>query len=389
MLDHAFWANDWPSCQLALQEIKDAFGDSFWIIGAEIALRQHFLGLDAQKAFTAKVTETYKGGLPAYVAYHLSVRNERGSTNLLFDEDFREQMQRSKIARDSKAFLTYKMTGEHDLTDRGISTAIQLEQGSSIVDYYETIIDLLQRAVCADNTPTWNDAALEFLKSCDAIADYRAEKLRAAYGEITPNQRSVRQAEAGDRRIDALGEDFWSAIWPMVRAARGSTVIADEETPAGLIKRYLGSLIARDATFDDCRLALNKFSRNFGFVRSARAAGDFADFITLRARNSIANLAKPTLNSPCQDLLSLLPARDLISNSRQLFSTSEGLPQELQKYRSALIDARKQPENARDLIDAMDLDVVSEGQANLVRNLLLQIELDEGESDAALQLIGV
>jgi hypothetical protein len=387
-LDRSFWGNNWPKCQEALEEIKADFGDTFWVIGAEIALLQQFLGLDAQKTFTTKIRESYKAGLPAYLAYHLSIRNERGSTNLLFDEDFREQMQSSKLDRDTKVFLTYKMTGHHDLTDRAISTTIQLEQGSSIIDHYETIIDLLQRAACSERTLLWTDAAIDFLKSCHEIGDYRVTKLLVAYSrEASPSQHGP-SSRTADTLGNDLGDDFWSAIWPMVRAKRRAAEGADDESPVGLMKQYLASLIARDAAFEDCRLALNKFARNFAFVRSARAAGDFADFLTLRVRNTVAALAKPTLNSPGQDALNLLPAKDPSTTQRQLFSTSEGLPQELLTYRSALVDARTRPDAAKNLIDGIDLPIVSEGQANLIRNLVLQIELDGGESEGAIHLIG-
>lgn len=381
-LDKSFWDNDWASCQEICTRINDRFGDSLWQVNVEIALRQNFSGLDAQKSYSKSIKNKYKGGLPAYFAHHISVRNEQRSTHLLFDEDFKDQISQPRISEDVRSYLVYKMTGFHTLIDSDMASTLQYEQISSVVDIYETFFDLLQRVICSDKRPRWIYAVIDLLRACEPIEDVRIAKLLMALdGEAVASQVMLPDAQNGCGRN--ISNDFWAEIWPMIVNPRGAINGSVLEGPVEVLNGYLRSLIDRDDQFEDSRVRLNKFARNFSFIRSARAAGDFSDVLTMRVRNSAGALAKPTLNSTGPDPLQLFAA-----GAGELFSRGEGVEVQLKKYIHALKLSGFDRELARDEVCAFDLDGISEGHANLLRNLRLQIEIDEGESDAAIKLIG-
>lgn len=393
-LEMAFWEDDWAGCEQALDAIRSFSGESFWLIDAEIALRQNFEGLEAQKSFAAVVQERHKGGLPGYLSFFSSVRNEERSTFLLFDEDFEENLERTKVPRRVKDFLLYKVTKFVAAGDAAFANVLQLESGSSVIDLYETTIDLLQRCTVESVTGEWMASAIGFLRTCEAIGDTRISKLLNAFGEAAVKPLLQPASQSRDNFALHVPSDFWQATWPIV-AETSKDLHADPSKPgAARLERLLSSLVHRDDAFEDSRVQLAKFTRNFSFLRSATAAGDFADFVTMKTENNPRTLVKPLLNSaswdPLDDFGSLAArsARRLALDPDRMLDPTEGVSRVLNTYLHILTIADAEPDAALHLASAIDLELIPSGQANLLRNLILQINLKEGESDEAIRIIG-
>lgn len=394
-LDEAFWQDDWNACRATMADIYRVHGESIWLVNSEIALRQHFEGLESQKSHAASIRRKHPGGLPGYIAFYLSIRNEERSTYFLFDEDFRSQIERSKVSDTIKSFLTYKLTGGLELTENTLADTLQLEAGNSVFDLYETVIDLLQRCSVSYQSGEWIDAAVSLLRRCEQIDDPRIAKILHVFGE--PTIESVPPslvAQSRENFARHLAHDFWQAAWPMICTEPHAAVVERKQPTAARLERLLESLIHRDAEFEDSRVQLAKFTRNFSFLRSARAAGDFADFVTMRVRNTPGTLARPTLNSESRDrfdaLLKRASTNDVQSEepSAALFSSATGTSEALQGYLAALVHSVTNLDTALDTAMSVSAAGLIGGQANLLRNLILQINLDMGESDEAIRLIG-
>lgn len=381
-LDAAFWSGDWGTVRSTLDVIHKEMGESIWLINAEIALRQHFEGLESQKSYSANIKNTFKNGFPAYVSYYSSIRNEEGSTYFLFEEDFKESLLASKVDQSVKDYLIYKISGEHDLSNEKIAATLRFDQGLPIVDLYESIIDLFQRRIAYDLKFDHLDSVIRFIEQCAAVEDFRLQKLSMLIGKAfsDPNDDGPPKIHRG------LHADFWNGIWPMLLTPDVKHVVKAETNSQNFLHDSMQSLIQRDQNFDESRASLVKFSRNFTFIRAARSAGDFADFVTLRSKNLQQILAKTALNSRGRDRLGVIETAEFVDG--QLFHPTAGVTREILTYIQALRLAPTHPDEARAELKTLITDEVGEGLANLARNLDLQIALDEGEATDAIKKIG-
>lgn len=393
LLDAAFWQDDWATCKSVLGKIKAESGESFWLIDAEVALRQTFEGLESQKHYVSDIQERYKGGLPAYLSFFSSVRNEERSTFTIFDEDIRESLEKTKVSKRVKAYLLYKVSRHVDLDQNSLASILQLESGNSIIDLYETAIDLLQRAV---DLPTggWTAAAIRLLRACEGIGDFRVRKLLYAFGEVPTSPSAVAmEPQAREQFSKHLPHDFWQAAWPMLVTKKSEQYATDKEGSSAKLEALLLSLIDRDEDFEDSMAQLAKFTRNYSFVASAKAAGALADLLTMKVANTPRALGRPLLNSISDDPLDALCQTSLsvdnynISNTN-LLDGNEGTREEINVYLQAIQRVQSEKDSALELLLSVELAPLPDGLANLYRNLILQINLEEGESDEAIRLIG-
>ncbi len=393
-LETSYWNDDWSGCQKALKTALTTSGESFWLIDAEIALRQQFEGLEAQKAYATAVQDRHKGGLPGYLSFFSSVRNEERSTYLLFDEDFKDNLERTKVSRRVKNYLLYKVTRSLEASEASFANVLQLESGSSVVDLYETVIDLLQRCVVILGRGSWTTSAIDLLIACEPIGDTRVTKLLRALGVSGYGSLPTAIEQSRENFSVNLPCDFWQAAWPIVSERNRDGQVNTAQSAAARVEKLLLSLVHRDEAFEDSRVQLAKFTRNYSFLRSATAAGDFADFITMRVDNTPQTLIKPLLNSSSSDYLDDFGRiggdthRGDPSAPQQMFKPTEGAARGLQAYLQALAAANLEPDTALAIASAVDLAKIPAGLANLLRNLILQVYLKEGESDEAIRVIG-
>jgi nucleoside phosphorylase len=97
-LNGAFWGGRQGEVWRELEQIELEFGISFWLIETRIGLEQWYRGLEAQKDYAAKLKLQSPGSLSAYLAHHVSVRNEPRSTLNRYNTDIQAQLAQPRHA---------------------------------------------------------------------------------------------------------------------------------------------------------------------------------------------------------------------------------------------------------------------------------------------------
>ena len=91
----AYWARDAIKTADLLSQIQSDFGPSLWMVNAELAIRQDFDGLESQKDALHQIIKKYPAGLPAYIVFHISVRNEPQSSFEVFNDEFLQKIDKA------------------------------------------------------------------------------------------------------------------------------------------------------------------------------------------------------------------------------------------------------------------------------------------------------
>lgn len=405
----AFWADDWEACKSEISYIAEEFGPSLWLIEAEIALRQHFDGLESQKEALTKVRRDYPGGIPAFLAFYVSIRNEQRSSYNLFNEDFEDRIAKSKLPTRLQEYLKYKVLKIFRYTDTTLSSLLMYEQGQSIFDIYEVTIDLLQRAISQAGTIKWRTSAVALLELLRPIGDWRVEKLSFS---LTGEAQRCSAFEpvpllASDVAFKELvRSDVWRGFW---RLLQDDSEVANEDKNAAQIADRIAalvrSLLRRDDDFEESRGRLLKFARNFPFLPSAIALGELTEFVTFHATAASPSLGAVAINSSkftAADLLHVLEvARDAARNSLSEFIGPDVVRvwlgeepiaygsdvQPFAWYLASLRRAVSDSGHALEVVSEIPTATLTPAQRVLVTNLRIQLLLTQGERDEAIRYI--
>jgi len=294
-------------------EIETQFGLSLWLIETRIGLEQYFIGLEAQKEYTSKIKAQYQSGLPPYIAHHCSVRNEPRSTLHRCNNDAISRIEKAAVRQDTKTYLRYRVVDEFSGTERDASALLRIEQAQSIIDLYETAIDIIQKLTITGKLSRYKNSVLTALGAWSEIDDYRIAKLLAVIGKIEPSSPSLRNSatlehlltssvSAGYRlalkSLQALPTDAWSAIEAAVcLSLRGRTRSSHGKTPWAVVVERLSILLSRGEHFEQASADLQKFLRNFQTLPTAKAMLDFVRHITVSQVERPTHLSAPCLNS--------------------------------------------------------------------------------------------
>lgn len=305
-LSELFWHDKKDEAQAEVDAIESEFGQSLWSIQAKIALAQEFNGLEAQKFAFKAVDANYSGGLPAYLAFYYSIQNEERSTYEPFREDFAERLQSSKLNEDIRHYLNYKVLGQVP-SGEAISAVLKVEQSQSIIDLYETVLDVLSKALLLEDPPIWQASAVELLEKLTAINDWRLSKLIMSYqGTCDFHQKSNNNVSLGSIRDDCFGV-ILRLLEEKEDNRRDKLLIMTVREKHAL--KQIRSVLDRSETFQDDRLRLLKFGRNFHFITGATTLATICEIATAAFPSSYRRFGYAALHSKAlhpADLLHVL-----------------------------------------------------------------------------------
>jgi len=163
----------------ALKIFDESHGSSFWSVQLRIALENAAGGLEKQKKYTSEVRSIYKSGLLNFIAYNTSVRNEERVGIQKFKEDIRQKINNhSKYSEAVKIYMHHRMLDEWPSTTEGVADVLRIEQSHSLVDVYETFINLAQHAVSQNENPELKRIIRSALILTKGIEDFRLTKAR-------------------------------------------------------------------------------------------------------------------------------------------------------------------------------------------------------------------
>jgi hypothetical protein len=276
-----FFAGHREAAEHALDTIEYELGVSNWSVRNRIALLQEVSGLEAQKAYFARVrAEAPRNSVGAFLAYYVSIRNEPTVTPSGFrDELERLQQQTVDISADAFLFLLAELSPDGPLSDDACEAKLRYSQSSTVIDAYEAFVDVakslcatkhitelrhLQRSIAAIRQKVTDDrlealamrlrleghALAPSTDTLDTIEDWlRGNNLRAARRAVT---------DVPSRRRDPLMLDI---------AARALAMEGTDNEPVGGFPERVVRLMARVATHDgsaaESQAELRKLAMNF------------------------------------------------------------------------------------------------------------------------------
>ncbi len=312
-LNDAFWAGQSDAVWEILSAIEEKFGQSIWSIELALGLSQQYRGLEGQKAYLKAIKAKWRSGLPAYLAHFFSIRNEDRSTIRLFRDDARERIAGSNLFDQAQIYLRYKIADDFGATKRELSAVLQSEQLQSIIDLYETSIDLIQRLIKTSRHQAYQSSILKCTDRWSEINDFRLAKIEAALGRI-PKIKLQRRSAGGSYRL-ATGDaadgqrmarlahfrkpsDIWAGIENVLTSDVVNRPVASPEgSPWVAINDALGDALKRTDDFQAGFGFLEKFSRNFRCLYGAAALGDFASLAVNGATGSVTAIGATALNT--------------------------------------------------------------------------------------------
>jgi hypothetical protein len=165
-------------CEATLDTVEKEFGFSIWLLELRIAFLQTSQGLEAQKAYLARIRSIRRDGdLISFLAHFTSWRNEETTNPFQFKKTVSERSAEWSVPDDFRAYLLYRLTGECPLDDTTISAILRYEASYSLIDYYETFIRITTRRLSNASLsagPLHKDSLLSLV---DTISDSRLLKL--------------------------------------------------------------------------------------------------------------------------------------------------------------------------------------------------------------------
>jgi len=182
-LEILYWTNaDWKLLDAELNNHEVMFGKSLWILEANILMHQTFLGVDARKDIVETAKRTAPKSLSSYVAHYLSIRNDPSTIFNRFIPDVSERIENLPALETLKNYLRFKLLNAFPVGTKPLAEILQVAQGMSAVDLYETLVALLQHLISTNREPKLNGAIQIALDKLKVVNDFRLDKLRLALG---------------------------------------------------------------------------------------------------------------------------------------------------------------------------------------------------------------
>jgi hypothetical protein len=318
-LDQAFWAGNEADVWRLLEVIEKEYGESLWSIELRLAFTQLYKDLDAQKAQLADYKKRHPVSIPSFFAHYYSIRNEASSTLRRFKDDAVRRLDKAKIDSQARDYLKYRIVDEFSSANEHLSVVVSREQSQSVLDIYETIVDVLQRLVRSRSFAPYKDQIIRCLDAWKQIDDFRLTKIAWALDHPCGQPISVR----GTASLDALlNNQFKDALElsladhtknpaDVLSGIESSVVVkllpdceeraSPDHSPWNALAEPLWSVLLRSEKFEESLGTLDKFCRNFRGLPGAAAIGDFVMFVTAQGpakRNSLGafNLNLSTLS---------------------------------------------------------------------------------------------
>lgn len=326
-LNNMFWSGDLSKCEEELDRIESSFGISAWLIEIKISIKQLTGGIEQQKEYTQCVKDVWGNSYPSYLAFFCSIRNEEKSTIRIFREDVRQKIESHGFPKSVENYLKYKITNLFVPDKKFVGEILRIEQGQSIIDLYETTIDICQKIIKHGSLCQYKESISYLLDRFSSIDDFRLDKLRLALGEVPKRKLGLRDSECYDRKIiqkESIKE-IVSSILMDKNSRYGASIgiekillleihnkIPDElPEPLRKVLFSIHDALQKGESFEKGRGAVEKFSNNFKAIYGAVAIGDYLNGILGTNILSPRYIYAFTLNSPA------IGREDLVLSNRQ------------------------------------------------------------------------
>lgn len=179
----SFWTGDYGAAAHVLAETEQRFGFSLWFLRNKIGFLQETEGLESQKTFVAQVRrEAPIHGAAAYLAYQFSIRNEPTVTPTGFLDQFDKAWAKAERNLGRFAFVRRQVNPSGPLTTEGCETVLRYSQTYTVIDAYETFIDVACSLIANECSPPLLLKSVLSLRR--VIEDSRLDAIAVALGHV-------------------------------------------------------------------------------------------------------------------------------------------------------------------------------------------------------------
>lgn len=278
-LEDLYWIGDWPKIKEQLALIERVFGRTLWILEANISLQQEFVGLEAQKKIVSAERKMAPRSLSAYLAYHLSIRNEPTTVLSRHLEDVSTRIDRLGVSSVLKSFLKYSLLDQYAITDTEAGEALQVAQGLSELDLYETLIGICQVLAVRNQDYSSKIGLSQSLERLRCIGDERVEAILRMFRETAPQntlseKNSLIETPPLKAALYKLKRNSRDARTAIQAAAQLKTVRKPNGDPTAgprwpIVIRQIAAVLRFDSTYDSDLNAVERYFFNHRFFTTA------------------------------------------------------------------------------------------------------------------------
>lgn len=148
LLDKKFRANT------ILDDIRSKYGYSIWLLQNELATIQTWEGIEQARKLTKEHLESCKSNwVISFIIWFISRRTEATGLKGHLTSEYSRFVEDAKIAQEIETYLRAKLFELPKIKSKDVSATLFFEAQSCIIDYYETLVAILQSAAKFESIP--------------------------------------------------------------------------------------------------------------------------------------------------------------------------------------------------------------------------------------------
>jgi hypothetical protein len=253
----------WGSAEGVLDRIRQRDGYSYWLVEAELALRQFAYGTEAVKSHVKSVSIAAPG-LSNFIYYFLGVRNEPSQTAERFKSNIRRRLDDSVLSGSLKAYAKYRIYGELDLSSANLEAVLAFDHQTSTLDQFFSLLRV-SRFLLANRHAYSDECTAAAIAVSDRLAPITS-KLFAANPADNVHGTFLEKVAEDSLQLSITPCDTWPSC---------------SSTYERFVQGVAGGLSTRTAGLREQELS--KFLLNFWWMPEALELGETAAIETLPA----------------------------------------------------------------------------------------------------------
>jgi len=346
-LQEIYWRGDWEAISKWLDRVEGMYGRTLWLIEVRISLLQEFEGIESQKRVVAEQRKLGHRSLAAYVAYHLSVRNEPTTDLTRYRAELAGRLSALDISDSLRTFLRLRLLDRLPENELEASQALQIAQSLSDIDLFDVLMRVCKSEVVGQLLRDRKGATWASLARLGTLDDPRLRSILASRQSAEPQHRPISFHDVRSR-LRALAADpsrchlavECSGLLTNVR----KSVVSDSllGAPWSRLIRGMARVLRFDDSYDAEIASLAKYHANHSYISSAEECwSHFCDEVAQERWyvDSELPLGELSLLGPLQTELTTVPRWSIVL--RLLREVSKAIEiGELGKAIEGLVDLR-------------------------------------------------
>lgn len=159
--ERAFLLNSREACESILNLIEEDFGYSFWLIQNRLALAQHFDGIEETRKLVRFLEDDNQNNWYVSIILRFISRRTEATGLKAHLEDELKRISDDLKSPELESYLRAKIFELPNINTKDVAATLLFEGHSCILDYYETLILILQTAAHSESIPSGMISCLE------------------------------------------------------------------------------------------------------------------------------------------------------------------------------------------------------------------------------------